>query len=116
MKARERLARLLAEMNDTPGEHALFYPDATAILTALHLTDAAALALMDRGGAVVPKYLTGDARYVSWFAQYKSRGGSDEDADTLARQRLADPEQIAIDSASYNAVLAASPYKENPND
>lgn len=126
MEARERLAEILRQRikADAVGlapaviGHLLigFEDAADAILAALHLTDAAALALMDGEGAVVPKDLTDDVRYVSWFVQYKSRGGSDGDADLLSRQRVADPDQVAIDHASYDAVLAASPYKENPDD
>ncbi|MBS7697834.1 MULTISPECIES: hypothetical protein [unclassified Chelatococcus] len=133
MEARERLARLIDPHSFIPyvgdgSSDDVWASDivaqskadalrkADAILKALHLTDAAALALMDGEGVVVPKDLTDDVRYVSWFVQYKSRGGSDGDADLLSRQRVADPYQVAIDHASYDAVLAASPYKENPDD
>ena len=100
MEARERLAKAIYESRNGKGckpfhLHSLAYrrsylDDADAAIAAFHLTDAAALALMDDEGMVAPKWLT--------LGQHD------------AAKHLNDRVKF------YQAAIAASPYKENPND
>jgi hypothetical protein len=82
--ARERLATLLADTCDQ-----LVYRQADAILKALHLTDAAALALMEGEAVVTPKWLT-----------LEQHAAAQHETDRVK---------------FYHAALRASPYKDNSN-
>ena len=105
MEARERLAEVMwraeykrgagrersvpwSEAGDTARK--AWLPIADAVIAALHLTDAAALGLMDGEGVVAPKWLT--------LGQHD------------AAKHLNDRVKF------YQAAIAACPYKENPND
>lgn len=100
IEARERLARAIQEREldwilwgvipENGATKKYFRSVAEAALKALHLTDAAALALMDDEGMVAPKWLT--------LGQHD------------AAKHLNDRVKF------YQAAIAASPYKENPND
>lgn len=105
MEARERLARVVALSYcrndiepDSEATWALYMDDgrhcADAILKALHLTDAAALALMDGEAVVMPEAVS-DQMY---------KRGLDAAVTSGSIQRI------------WDAMLDASPYKENPDD
>lgn len=113
MEARERLARVVALSYcrndiepDSEATWALYMDDgrhcADAILKALHLTDAAALALMDGGGRVVPIYPTDEMCDAAWESE-----GTDY---------VGEHHRIHCFGDAYTAALSASPYKETTND
>lgn len=108
MEARERLAitRIAIVLAKADGMSAadahMFHDSAAAILKALNLTDTAALALMDGDGAVVPKE-------ASWEMQIEGRDAILDEDDSI---------DLSTDDAraAYDAMLAASTYKETTND
>lgn len=107
MEARERLAKLLG--GDVDGRYGrnpealriardLYSEMAYRVLSALHLSDAAALALMDGEGVVAPKKAS-PPMHLAGEVVDPGIGGCPPTVGNV-----------------YAAMLAASPYKENPDD
>ena len=110
-EARERLARELYEAQYKSAStwereplniRSVWFVMASNVLKALHLSDAAALALMDGGGRVVPIYPTDEMCDAAWESE-----GTDY---------VGEHHRIHCFGDAYTAALSASPYKETTND
>lgn len=57
---------------------------------------------------MMPRTLSDEIRFATWYAQYKHGGGTDEQATRLATEKVNDLIQKAQDTAAYAATLAAA--------
>ena len=104
MEARERLAQILAPSIGSEEEARLC---ADAILKTLHLSDAAALAHMNKEALSVPKVVTVEMITAARNAE----------VEFISRQRRRCADELGVGMVYIiDAAIAASPYKEPTND